>query len=200
MNRFCKAFFAVGIALLPAVAFAASGADPHAAAGHGASDDHAHHAATISSLGWPLVNFLIYVSLLLYMFKRFAAPALLDRAASFEQHLRRARQVLDDAEREVRQLQDRLKGIREEQDAIRSRLTHEGEQLAAHAVAQAEQTASNIEKDVSRRVARELHVASADVKQQVIRRATDLARAELASGLSDQDDHRLRQEAVKGLF
>ena len=185
--------------IAPVAAFAASeshGAhDPHAAGGARA----AHHAAGIDSLGWPLVNFLLYAFIFRYLYKRLGAPALLDRAASFEQHLKRAGQTLDDAEQDVVSLRRRLKGIHEEQTALRERLAGEGVLIADRLIVQAEEAAVSMKNDVARRIARELHAATSEVKQSAIVRATELAREELRT-LSEQDDYRLRQEALKGLF
>lgn len=189
MNRRTSALIlsSLAVAAAPALALAVEG--------------HGHHEpAQISNLLWPAVNFTIYALIIRSIFKKMVGPALLARAASFEQSFKHAAQVLEDAERELRQVQLRLKDIRKEQDALRERLSDEGSHIAGEVVAQAEQTAAGIRKDISRRIERELHVATSDVKQQVIRRATELARVELEKSLSEQDDYRLRQEAVKGLF
>jgi len=161
----------------------------------------AHHApATIATLAWPAVNFLIYFSLMVHFYKKYGRPALLSRAATFDQHIKKAAQVLEDAERDLRKAEERLQTISDEQTEIHERLVHEGTQVAAQIISQAEQSALGIRGDVGRRIERELSAATSDVREQVIARATELARKKLATTLSEEDDSRLRKDAVRGLF
>ncbi len=191
-------YLALMIAAHPAAAFAVEHAGQHV--GEHAAEHGAHHAAGPESLIWPTVNFIIYALLMRYFFKRFASPALRARAAHFEEHSQRAARVLADADREFRNLETRLNGIVEEQRAIRERLATEGAQIAAQVMAQAEQSANALRRDIGRRIERELHSATSEVKQQVIARATELARAQLRTELSSDDDFRLRQDAIRSLL
>ena len=176
------------VLLLPALALAADTA-------HGA-----HHAPAITSLIWPTVNFLIYFFAMRHFYMKFARPGLLSRAASYEQHSQKAAVILENAERELRDVEDRLSSIKEEQQSIRERLATEGAQIAAQVMAAGEQSAQAVRRDVARRIDQEFNAANNDVKQQVIARATELARAQLQAGLSEEDDLRLRQDAVRGLI
>jgi F0F1-type ATP synthase membrane subunit b/b' len=171
-----------------------------ALAAENAADHGAHAPAELSSLWWTTLNFLIFAFIMGRLYKKYGRPALLSRAATFEQHVKKAAQVLDDAERELRDVEERLQAILDEQREIRERLVREGTQVAAQIVAQAEQSALAVRSDVGRRIERELSAATADVREQVIARATEVARRKLASGLSEEDDSRLRQDAVRGLF
>ena len=182
----------------PMAALAAEHVAEHAAehgAGHGG-----HAPAGIESLIWPAVNFFIYAAMMHHFYKKYARPALLARSANFEQHVQRAAKVLEDADRELHKLEARVQGIAEEQRQIRERLATEGAQIAAQVMTQAEQTANSNRRDVGRRIERELNAATNEVKQLVIAKATEIARAQLRSGLSTEDDFRLRQDAIRSLL
>lgn len=159
-----------------------------------------HEEPTIASLVWPTINFLIYLGLIGYAYAKFIAPALLARAAGIEAHLKKAASVISEAERDLYNLENSLKDIESEQQAIRERLATEGAQIAATIVKNAEVAAAGMKKDVSRRIARELAQAQAEVREQVIQNASRLARTKISEGLSADDDHRLRQEAIRGLL
>lgn len=188
------AWIAQGLLALnaPLLAFAAEHASEHSAGEHAPAD--------ISTLWWPTVNFLIFAFLMMRFYRKWGRPALLSRAATFEQHVKRAAQVLEDAERELRNAEERLQSISDEQNEIKERLAREGTQVAAQIVAQAEQSAASIRDDVSRRIERELSAATADVREMVISRATQAARKKIASTLTEEDDSRLRNDAVRGLL
>jgi len=194
MNMKRLKYLALVLFAHPVVARAAEHVGEHAAE-HGAE----HHAG-IETLIWPAVNFFIYAALMRHFYVKFARPALLARSANFEQHVQRAAQVLEDADRELQKLEARLAGISEEQRQIRERLATEGAQIAAQVMTQAEHTANANRRDIGRRIERELNAATSEVKQQVIAKATELARAQLRSGLSTEDDYRLRQDAIRSLL
>ncbi|MFN8390467.1 MAG: ATP synthase F0 subunit B [Bdellovibrionota bacterium] len=161
---------------------------------------HAEHEAPgIGSLAWPTVNFAIYFGIVVYLYRRFGRPALVARTAGFEAHFIKAAQVLDQAERELATYENRLRTIVDEQQAIRERLATEGAQIAEQIMVQAEESAAALTRDTSRRIERELSTARSEVRQQAIRRATELALQQLQKGLSADDDFRLRQEALRGL-
>ncbi len=165
-----------------------------------AADAHGHAPPTLSTLAWPTVNFLIYAFMMRAIYKKYLAPSLLARSAAFEAHVKKAAQILEDAERDLRAAEARAQQIGDEQQSIRERLSTEGAQISAQVMAQAQQSALNIRRDIGRRVDRELSIATADIKQRVITLATEQARKTLASTLSEEDDYRLRQDAVRGLL
>ena len=175
------------LSALPAVALAAG----HGAQAHGP-------APTIGSLIWPAVNFAIYLIVMVYLYRRLVRPALKVRAVDFEQRLRKAAQSFQEADREHSLLDERLREIEIEKQEIKDRLTKEGTQMAAQVLVAAEQSGAHMMQDVGRRIERELQKARAEVRQEVINRATAAARKQLEA-VSAADDLRLRQEAIRGV-
>jgi F0F1-type ATP synthase membrane subunit b/b' len=154
----------------------------------------------VGSLLWPAINFAIYFGLMVHFYNRYGRAALRARKIDFEQRFAKAAQLIDEADRELGALENRLRNAAAEQQSIRERLATEGAQIAAQVIAAAEQSAEAVKRDVARRIVRELSAANADVRQKVIAAATEVARGRLEAGLSQEDDYRLRQEAVRGLL
>lgn len=161
--------------------------------------EHHEEEFGVDSLIWPAVNFFLYVSLMVYLYKRFVRPLLVSRAAVFEQHLQKAAGVLEDAERELGRAEHRLREIETEQKEIRNRLTADGEHLAARLIEQAHENAAAIKRDVARRIEQETSQAQSEIRQLVIQRATGLARQALERGISPEQDRRLRDQTLKAL-
>lgn len=203
----------LSVAGLPALVCAATDADPHAADphhgdGHGAEThaDGAHggahggHHAGIESLVWPTINFAIYLALMSYLYKRFAGPALKARAVTFDEQFRRAERALEDAERELRGAQNRADQIEEEQAAIEARFGAEAQSLSRDIADAARRSIAQIEADVQRRIDSEKARAFEQLRHEAVARAARLAREKLRSGLSADDDYRLRHETLRGLI
>lgn len=171
----------------------------HHSEGSHSGGSHGEAEAGPASLIWPAINFFLYLSLMVYLYKRFVRPSLVTRAAVFEQHLQKAAGVLEDAERELGRAEHRLREIKTEQDDIRRRLREDGEHLAARLIEQAQDTAAAMKRDVARRVEREASQARSEVRQMVVQRATAIARQTLERGISPDQDRRLRDETLKAL-
>ncbi len=169
---------------LPSVAFAAGGA------GH----------ASIASLFWPAVNFTLYAILLSYGYRKVARPLLRDRSVQLKQDITSAAKALDEAEREIAALQQRLELIDEEKSALRNRLQGDGDNIAASLITDAERAAKRKREDTERRILSEFARVRAEIQREVVYSATATARQRLSSELSREDDQRLRQEAVRSLI
>lgn len=203
---------ALAVTGLPTLAFAATahegsahGDEHHAAAadGHaGAAHDAGHggHHKGIDSLVWPTVNFAIYLAVMAHFYKKFAVPALKARAVNFDEQFRKAERALEDAERELRAAHNRFDQIDEEQAAIDARFGAEAQALSREILEAARRSIAQIENDVQRRIESEKVRAFEQLRNEAVARAAKVARDKLRSGLSPEDDYRLRHETLRGLI
>lgn len=164
-----------------------------------AASGEAHAEAHLSSLSWPAVNFTLFALLILYLYNKLAKPKVLAHAVEVEQALQKTARIFEEADRELYSAQNRLKGIHEEQKEIEQRLETEGAQLAAEVIDSAEKAVLQIKHDISKKIQQKQRAAQAEVRALVLKQATDLARKQLASGISPEDDLRLRQEAIRNI-
>jgi F0F1-type ATP synthase membrane subunit b/b' len=186
-GRGCRDF-ALSLAL---PAFALTACDAAFAAG-------GEHAEV--SLLWPTLNFFIYLAILGYCIRRLVNPALRARAAEVDDLLQRAARDIAAAAEELGLRQERRRGIAQEQQLIRERLEQDGERIAREVLKNGEHAAAAVRADVGKKVERELKKAAAEVRQQVVEGAAKRARDVLRRSLAPDDDRRLRQEAINGLF
>ena len=107
---------AVVIIFAPAAVFGAGGGD----GGH----------ADISSLMFPVVNFVLYVLLFTWAYRKLARPALRDRSVRFKERLGKTVEQLRAAENELARQRERLANIGQEQSALIDRLEREGTNIA----------------------------------------------------------------------
>lgn len=165
-----------------------------------AAGAQAHSPAPLSSLNWPAVNFTLFVLLMVYLYKKLAKPKILAHVVEVEQALQKTARVFEEADRELCAAQARLKSILDEQKEIEHRLATEGAQLAAEIMDSAEKSVVQIRGDIAKKITQKQRAASDEVRALVLKRATDLARKQLASGVSAEDDLKLRQEAIRNIL
>lgn len=164
-----------------------------------ASTTEAHAAPEISSLVWPLVNFLIYAFLLNFLYRKLGKPALLARAVGFEQAYKKADSYLEEVEKEHRILQDRLKNISVEEQEIRTRIDKETEFEINSILNSAEHAAKQTALDVQRKISQETAKINAEVKDIVVLQAMKKAEEKLKNSLSKEQDYALRQNTIRSL-
>ena len=178
----------------PVYALAEAAAEHHADAGH-----EAHPPASIASLFWPLVNFVLYSLLMVYAYRRLARPILRQRAVDLKEHLQKAKTALADADEKLDALKQRLETISCEKDELTERLMNEGKNIVQTVVVAADASVSQIKHETARRIAGETAKAEAEVRAEAILRATKMAKERIVRELSAEDDARLRDEAIRSI-
>jgi len=155
---------------------------------------------SIGALFWPAVNFTIYAVLLRYGYRKVARPLLRDRSVQLKQDIGAAAGLLREAEADLEGLNQRLELISSEKEALRLRLRTDGENIAASLITEAERAAKRKREDTERRIRSEFGKVTAEIQREVVHTATASARSRLSRELSQDDDKRLRQEAVRSLL
>ena len=159
----------------------------------------AHAEAGIESLFWPAVNFVLYLSLMSYAYRKLARPVLRNNRIEVEARISRAANLLHDAEREYQAIESRMEDIEEEKANLIARLEQEGRTAADAVVVAANQGAEKMRRDTERLALAERNKTLAELRQAVIQRATSNAREQLKSVISEEKDAELRRETIRGL-
>lgn len=176
-------YAALGV-LLPALVQASGGE------GHGAPP-------SISTLLLPALNFSFYVALVLFCYWKFGRAALSNRSTQIAQQLDKSAALLAEAEDEFAQLKQRLAQIAAEKTEVIRQFEHEGQNLAQTITAHAEKSAAELKKDAQRRIMSDLSRAKAEIREEIVARATVLAKQRLLAELSAEEDSRLRQDLLQ---
>lgn len=172
--------FAV-LAFSPSLAVAAGG-------GHGDAD--------ISTLQYPTYNFILYLLLMTFVYKKIVRPILRDYRAEVESVVVRSQNEFATLDREIEQIKSRLDNISEEKSALVSELEQEGRNLAADVLSSANEKAESLLGDVAIRAESERQKIGYEAKKALIGKAFDTVRERLATTYSDADDKSLIQTSL----
>ena len=155
--------------------------------------------ASVASLLWPLINFLIFASLIRYLYKKHVAGLLKARSVSIEEYLGRSKSELLKAEEEYNSLCEKLRDIDADKREIFARFDTEGSKLSKVILENANDLAKRLEADAKRQIDSELNQETRKLKQEAIKLAIDAAQVKLAQELTPEQDKALRAEALSGL-
>lgn len=152
------------------------------------------HAAPVTELIFPLINFLIF----LYLIKRFVVPLIKGRLRSRRAEIVAALGEADESRRRaealVRDYRARLARIEEEAKRIRDELRADGEQQAAKLLREAEELAAQIKADADFLAEQEIKLARQKLREEIARSAEEAARKLIQAHLAPADQQRLVEE------
>ncbi len=193
----CLSF--AGISVLAATVFAEIFVNPVATAlaetaEHGAAAGHA--AAGLETLFWPVVNFVTYLFVMVYVYRKLAKPALLRRYQQVKSDLDRAAQELRLAQAEYSDAEERLKLIASEKSELIERYELEAKQMGETVIRNARAAAERSITDTARQIETEISQAEKELRRESIGLATTLVRKQLQAQLKDDDDRRIRKLVV----
>lgn len=162
---------------------------------HGA----AHAPADIGTLFWPACNFVLYVCLMVYLYRKFARPVLRDQRIELEAFVARAQNEMLTLSSEASQLKDRLALIQEEKAEIIADLEKEGRLVADNLITQANQKAHRLKDDASKWYQSETQRTRAEAKKELVGRIISKVRADLKVKFSSEEDKQFIKSNLVGL-
>jgi len=197
MNRSIKtlatstAAFAAGW-LLPLIALA-----NEEAAEHGA--EHAEHGWNTTALLASGVNFLILVSLFVWLFRDAVSKALKSRRAEIETQLNEAAKLKAEAEAKHKEYSDRMARLDQELAQIRKDMISAGEKERDRIVADAEHKASRMRKEAQFLIEQQMKQLRSDLTRDTVEAAIAAAEQLLVKATTSYDQQRIAQEYLASL-
>lgn len=152
-----------------------------------------------SSLIWPMVNFLIFIGILLRIYRKNLRRLIAERSAQVAKHMQRSAEELRVADAELLVVRSRLASLDEEKALLLKELEEEGDRVAQRIVVEAKRSADNLEGDSARRIERDLDQAKREIKREIVELAAERAKQMLRERLSREDDRMLRRDALLAL-
>jgi F-type H+-transporting ATPase subunit b len=157
------------------------------------------HAASITQLIFPLINFLIFV----YLLKRFLMPFVKGHLRSRREEIAAAVKEADEAraraEALLRDYRRRLARLDEEGREIRDALSAEGERGKLKLIADAEELARRIKADADFLAEQEVKLARQQLMREIARLAREDAEKLVQGHLNPADQKRLVKEFLSGV-
>lgn len=187
--KFSKVFIALSfLVFLVGDVFASSDA-------HGAQ----HAAPEIGSLFWPTCNFVLYLILMVYLYRKFAKPVLRDQRIELEAFVVRAQNEMTTLLSEASQLKERLAMIQEEKAEIIADLEKEGRLLADSIISLANEKSKRMKDDSSKWYIAEVQRTKNDARRELISRIVAKVKADLKVKFSQEEDKQFIKSSLVGL-
>ena len=152
------------------------------------------HAASVTEIIFPLINFLIF----LYLIKRFLLPVVRSHLRSRREQIVAALREADESKRRaeemVRDYRARLGRMAEEANRLREELRADGEREKAKLLKEAEELAGKIRADADFLAEQEIKLARQRLREEIARLAQEAAQKLIQSHLTPDDQKRLVEE------
>lgn len=157
---------------------------------------HEKPVFSISSWLYPIVNFLIFFFLTIYLYKSKITPLLRASRAGLEEYANRSKSILLEAEDQKNKLVARLGKVDQEINNMQQEYLIEGERLSSSIIAQANEEALKIEHSAKRKIENERARFIGEVRDELIERSLVLSKKIISQRLDPELDNRLKREAL----
>jgi len=179
MSRTQRPLILVAALLLPGTVWAGGGGAP-----------------STTSLILAAVNFTMFVGLLVIVLRKPLRDFFATRHQEVKERLAEAERMKTEAAAKYREYEEKLKALEAEANQLLEEARAEGEAEKQKIIAAAEQAAARLGTDAERRVAHEVRVAQAALRQEAVAQAVDAARQILQQQLTAEDDAGLVRATV----
>jgi F-type H+-transporting ATPase subunit b len=176
--------------LVPALALATDG-EAHA--------EHGEHGWDTTGLIASCVNFVILVSVFVYLFKDKVAAALKQRKASVEQALTEAARLKAEAEAKHKEYTERLAQLDQELASIKREMVAAGVKERDRIVAEAEHKAARMRREAEFIIEQYVKQLRSELSRETAEAAAQAAEALLLSSTTSHDQQRIAQDYLSAL-
>lgn len=177
--------------VLPALAFAQEHAE------HG--DEHGHGGLDFGAMLPSLVNFVLLISLFVWLFRDSVKKALKSRRAEIEQALTEAARLKAEAEAKHKEYSERMARLDQELEQIRKDMISAGEKERDRIVAEAEHKAARMRKEAQFLIEQQVKQLRSDLTRDTVEAAIAAAEQLLLKATTTYDQQRLAQEYLAAL-
>lgn len=145
---------------------------------------------------WEIVNLLLLLAVLFFVARKPVVGYFGERRRAVAQNMESAERLLGDAEARLAEWSARAERLEEEVAQIKSSARRAAEQEREAILAEARATAERIRRSAGADVERELLLAKAELRREVVELAVELAGSVLREKLADADRARLFDDFV----
>lgn len=146
-----------------------------------------------------IINFVLFVGLMVFVLRKPAAAYLQARRAAFEAMLKDAQQARIDAEKKLANYETRMAHVEMEMAALKRLAQEDGERDRVEIVAQAKSYAAKMANDTERMIAQELRRSKELLKGTTIDLAIVIAERMLREQMTPAEHARLMKNYIQQL-
>ncbi|MDI6795683.1 MAG: hypothetical protein QMD09_01995 [Desulfatibacillaceae bacterium] len=143
---------------------------------------------------WRIMNFLVLLAALVYLFKKVGSPALAKRISNIEQELKDLEAKKEAAARELLEMEKRLVGLEAEAQGVVDDFVRQGEAARDKILAEAARAADRLQEQAQRHMAHELKQAQDRLKEQMLAKAVAMGEKLIKDNINEADQQRLVDE------
>lgn len=164
----------------------------------GAEAEPEGHESVLKAYLWPVINFLVLISLMVYMLKKMDIRGYFKkRTELIEQTLKEAKEAKELAQKALAELEERLKGKEGEIEQIISSSRHSGEKEKERLTEDGNKMKEKILEQAKTNIDYEVKKAKEAIKQEAVEIAMELAEKKLKSKLTVEEQLKLLEESVE---
>ena len=152
-----------------------------------------------SGMHWQLINFIIFVGLLVRFLRKPAAEFWKLRAEKLSTEIESARRLRQEIARQVVALETRTDRLDQEAQAVMQSLRTEGELETKKILEDAVHSVERIKQEASRIMEQEVRKAKEQLKRQVIGISIEIAERSIREKIGSSDQQRLEADFLKGI-
>lgn len=162
-----------------------------------AAAEGAHSPSILQAYFWPVVNFLVLVAVMVFMFKKMDVKGYFrKRTELIEQTLREAREAKELAQKALAEVEERLKVKDAEIADIVASARQSGEKEKAVLVEEGDRLKAKILEQAKTNIDFELKQAREAIKQEAVAIAMELAEEKIREKLTKEDQVKLLEESI----
>ncbi len=161
-----------------------------------AAEGEHHGGNQLVDLGWRVVNFIIFATILYFAAAKPVRNFLRGRVDGIKKQLADAEREKDEAERKLKDCLKKLEGLEEEIKEIKETLIREGEVERERIIEAAEAAAEKIREQARFSAEQELGRAVAAIREETAEAAVALAERLLVENVGKDDQRRLTTDYI----
>jgi F-type H+-transporting ATPase subunit b len=146
---------------------------------------------------WAIVNFLIFIGIVIYFLFRPTREFLAHRRSSIRSAIQEAQRSQQRAEAKFQEYERKLREVTREVDEIIAHLSQEGELEKKRIITNAEKLTERMREEIQHAANRELENARTALKEEAARLALSMAEQVVKNNISHDDQTRLIKEYIE---
>lgn len=149
-----------------------------------------------SSIFWAIINFAIYVAVMVFVLRKPIRQYFADREQSFKQALVKAQSARQDAENRKREITERLQKLESSASESLDSAKAEAEALKAKILKEAEELSKKLKEEAHRSAQHEVERAKVLLREELLQQSLEISKSLMAAKMADPDQKRLQTEFV----
>ena len=158
-----------------------------------------HHQEGISSLALPLLNFAVFLGILVFVYKKKVQPLLVLRAQSYKATESKVREAEVKFQAELESLQYQLAKIEEEELQVTASFKEQGVRSAETLTRQGLEEIAQLQNETALTKQNLINQLESDIRSEIMSRALKISAERLAQALTPEMDKSLRGKVLEAL-